>query len=187
MKRPAVMLLAAALCAVPALLNAQPTDAQPNSANKLLDALKHAPNPSAALPLEYKLRQVWMTAGSPAVTLLMKRGTRALAAGEDKQAAEAFGDAIVLDPKLAEAYHQRAIARYHTGNLTGAILDLEAALQHEPRDFAVLETLSQIAEAQGNWKAAYEAWNKVLEIDPMAAGGQDRLKQLKLKAFGEQA
>jgi len=187
MRRLPAALLAAALCTAPALLKAEPTASQPTTTDKLLEALKQAPSQAVAVPLEYKLRQLWMTAGSPAVTLLMKRGNREMEAGEDKQAAEDFGDAILLDPKLAEAYHQRAIARYHSGDVTGAVLDLEAALQHEPRDFAVLETLSNIAEAQGNWKGAYEAWKKVLEIDPMAAGGQDRLKQLKLKAFGEQA
>lgn len=187
MKRLRAGVLAAALCASPALLHAQPVKPQPATVNTLLQALKNAPNHAAAVPLELKLRELWMTAGSPAVTLLMKRGSRELQAGEYKQAEKSFGDAIVLDPELAEAYHERAIARYHDGNVSGAILDLESALQHEPRDFAALETLSNIAEAQGNWKGAYEAWKKVLQIDPQVASGQDRLKQLKLKAFGEQA
>ena len=153
----------------------------------LLEALKQAPSQAAAVPIEYKLRQLWLNAGSPAVTLLMKRGLRELNAGENQQAIEDFGNAILLDPKQAEAYHQRAIARYHAGDTAGAIQDLEAALRHEPRNFTVLETLTGIAEAQSNWKGAYEAWKKVLDLDPQVAGGQDRLKQLKLKAFGEQA
>ena len=129
---------------------------------------------------------LWLNAGSPAVTLLMSRGLRELKAGEMHQAIEDFGDAIVLDPKLAEAYHQRAIARFHAGDTAGAITDIEAALRLQPRNFAALQTLSSIAAANGNWKGAYEAWRKVLEIDPMTPGGKDRLKELKLKAFGEE-
>lgn len=184
--RPAAALLAVSLCVVPMPLLAQPANRDPQTVNKLLDALKHAPNPTAAVPIEMRLRALWLNAGSPAVGLLMKRGLREMEAKEYAQAIEDFGDAIVLDPKLAAAYHQRAIARYHAGDTAGAIHDLETALRLEPRDFAVLDTLSHIAEASGNWKGAYEAWRKLLEIDPMTPGGQDRLKELKLKAFGQE-
>ena len=187
MRWAAALAVAASVCASPALAHAQPGHQRQDTVGKLLETLKQAPSQAAALPIEYKLRQLWLNAGSPAVTLLMKRGLREMKAAEYKQALEDFGDAVLLDPNLAEAYHQRAIARYHTGDTAGAILDLKAALQHEPRDFTVLETLSNIAQAQGNWKGAYAAWNKLLEIDPQFAGGQDRLKELKLKAFGEQA
>lgn len=184
--KPVAVLLATALSASPALLHAQPRDQRQDSVNSLLQALKQVPSQAAAMPIEYQLRQLWLSDGSPAVGLLMKRGLRELQAGENSQAIEDFSDAIVLDPKFAEAYHQRGLARYHDGDTAGAIIDLEAALQRQPNDFPVLATLSNIAEAQGNWKGAYEAWQKVLQIDPMTAGGQDRLKQLKLKAFGEQ-
>ena len=72
---------------------------------------------------------------------------------------------------LAEAYHQRAIARFAAGDTPGAIADIQATLQHEPRSFAAFETLAAIAEARKDWKGAYEAWQKVLEIDPKTPGG----------------
>jgi tetratricopeptide (TPR) repeat protein len=174
------------LAAAPAVSHAQSPAQKQATAAKLLDALKHAPNEAAAAGLELRLRQLWLNAGSPAVTLLMSRGLREMKAGETAAAIADFGDAIVLDPKLAEAYHQRAIVRYQAGDTVGAIADIEGALRQEPHDFAALETLSHIAEARSNWKGAYEAWQKVLEIDPMTPGGQDRLKDLKRKAFGEE-
>ena len=186
MKRGSGFLLAVLICAVPAVSHARQADQKPAPISTLLDALKNAPNEAAAVPLELQLRQRWVNAGSPAVTLLMSRGLRELKAGEDDEAIKDFGDAIVLDPALAEAYHQRAIARYHAGDTAGAIADIEAALRQEPRDFAALQTLSHIAEARSNWKGAFDAWQKVLEIDPMTPGGQDRLKDLKRKAFGEE-
>jgi len=184
--RPFVILFAAALSAPPALLHAEAANPRQTTIGTLLTALKHAPSEAAAAPIEHRLRELWLNAGSPAVTLLMGRGLRELKAGEYAQAIEDFGDAIVLDPKLAEAYHQRAIARYHAGDTAGAIADIGAALQQEPNDFAALETLAEIAEARENWKGAYEAWGKLLQIDPMARGGQDHLKELKRKAFGEE-
>lgn len=155
--------------------------------DRLLTALKSAPNEQVAGPLEQRITQLWLNQGTPAVTLLMSRGLRELKANAGQDAIEDFSDAIALDPNLAEAYHQRAIARFAAGDTTGAIADIQATLQHEPRSFAAFSTLSAIAEARKDWKGAYDAWQKVLEIDPMTPGGQDRLKTLRRHAFGEEA
>jgi tetratricopeptide (TPR) repeat protein len=154
--------------------------------NKLLDALKNAPSETVAASLELQIRALWATAGTPAVTLLMSRGLRELHAGANDDAIEDFGDAITLDPKLAEAYRQRAVARYEAGDTQGAIADLQATVQQEPRDFAAFQTLSRIAEARKDWKSAYSAWQKVMEIDPETPGGEDRLNELKRNAFGQE-
>jgi tetratricopeptide (TPR) repeat protein len=178
------LVLALIVCVPPGLALAQSPAEKHAMANKLLDALKQAPSEEAAAPLEAQIRQLWATGGTPAVTLLMGRGLRELHAGATDDAIEDFGDAITLDPALAEAYRQRAVARYQAGDTTGAVADLEAAVQHEPRDFAAFETLSRIAEAHEDWKGAYSAWQKVMEIDPKTPGGMDRLNELKRKALG---
>ena len=69
----------------------------------------------------------------------------------------------------------------------GAIADLRATLQHEPRSFSAFQTLSAIAESRKDWKGAYESWQKVLEIDPKTPHGQERLKDLRRHALGEEA
>jgi tetratricopeptide (TPR) repeat protein len=168
------------------LLAGQP-DEKRAALDKLLAALQAAPGPEAAQPLEQQIRQMWLNAGTPAVTLLMSRGLRELKADANQDAIEDFTDAIVLDPNLAEAYHQRAIARFAAGDTAGAVGDIQAAMQHEPRNFAALQTLAAISEARKDWKGAYEAWRKVLEIDPKTPGGEERLKDLKRRALGEEA
>jgi tetratricopeptide (TPR) repeat protein len=120
------------------------------------------------------------------VTLLMSRGLREMKADAHKDAIEDFTDAITLDPNLAEAYHQRAIARFAAGDTQGAVADIQATLQHEPRSFAAFETLTEISMARNDWKGAYEAWQKVLELDPKTPGGADRLKDLRRRALGEE-
>ena len=180
------LLVTLTICALPGLAMAQSPGEKRAAAEKLLDALKHAPSEAAAAPLEMQIRALWETAGTPAVTLLMSRGLRELHAGSTDDAIEDFGDAITLDPTLAEAYRQRAVARYQAGDTAGAVADLQATVQHEPREFAAYETLAQIAEAREDWKAAYAAWQKVMEIDPKTPGGADRLNELKRKALGEE-
>jgi tetratricopeptide (TPR) repeat protein len=117
----------------------------------------------------------------------MSRGLRELSGGQYDDAIEAFTDAIALDPDLSEAYHQRAIAKFKAGDSLGAVRDLEEALRREPRSFGALRTLTEIAAAREDWKSAYAAWEKLLEIDPKTPNGQERLKDLKRRAFGQEA
>ena len=48
-----------------------------------------------------------------------------------------------------------------------------------------LQALSRIAERQGNWHGALEAWQHALDIDPRTPGGLDRLDKLQKKVDGE--
>jgi len=164
---------------------AQSPAQQRAATDRLLDALKAAPDSQTAARLEGQLEETWLRSGSPAVTLLMSRGLRTLKAGEDDEAVNSFSDAITLQPDVAEAWHQRALARYHQGDLNGAIHDLEETVQLQPRDFAAFRTLTDIAVAREDWKGAYAAWRKVMELDPKTQGGEERLRFLKRKAVGE--
>jgi len=169
-------------------LPAPPTGAnKPADREKLLDALKAAPDEATAAAIEARLRQMWLEAGSPAVTLLMSRGLRAMQSGQPEAAIAAFDDALVLDPDLVAAYHQRALARFRAGDSTGAIRDIQEVLRREPRNFAALRSLSDIAAAREDWKGAYAAWQKLLEVDPETPGGRTRLQDLKRRALGEEA
>lgn len=154
--------------------------------DRLMAALKAAPSAEVAAPIEQQILQRLVQAGSPAVTLLMSRGLRDLQSDANQDAIEDFSDAITLDPKLAEAYHQRAKARYAAGDTAGAIADIEQTLEHEPRDFAALRTLAAIAEARKDWKGAYAAWQKLLDIDPKTPDGDEHLKDLRRRALGDE-
>jgi tetratricopeptide (TPR) repeat protein len=152
----------------------------------MLDALKSAPTEDAAAPLEAQITELWMQSGSPAVTLLMARGLRELKAEAPGDAVEDLGAAIILEPGFAEAYHQRAIARFAAGDTPGAIADLQETLQLEPRDFGAFRTLAAIAESREDWKSAYAAWQRLMDIDPKTPGGEDKLKDLRRRALGDE-
>ena len=68
----------------------------------------------------------------------------------------------------------------------GAVRDIQETLKLEPT-FRHGGLAEQIAEAREDWKAAYDAWHHVLDIDPRTANGEERLKDLKRKAFGDNA
>jgi tetratricopeptide (TPR) repeat protein len=155
--------------------------------SQMLDALKAAPTEDMAGTIDSRLRRLQLEAGTPAVTLLMSRGLRDLAAAQFDEAIIAFTDAIILDADLAEAWHQRAVARHRSGDTPGALRDLSEALRREPRSYAVFRTLTDIATAREDWKSALAAWEKLMDLAPKLPGAGDRLRELRRKVYGQDA
>ena len=176
--------LAAALL-LPAAALGQSQAEKRATIDHLLEDLKAAPDEHAAMQLETKLFHAWLDTTTAAVKLLIARSQREIGVGEWDDAIATLDDAIVLDANLAEAWHQRALAKWHAGDTKGAVRDLEETLKREPRDFRAFRTLSEIAASREDWQNALKAWTKVLEIDPKTPDGEERLKMLKRKAFGE--
>ena len=172
------------LCAAPALAQS-PAQGRRAILDHMLDGLRTAQSEAEAAPAEVRIQHVWMEQASPSVALLVTRGIRNLGAGANQDAFDDFDAAIALDPGFADAYYRRALARFQTGDARGAVRDIEETLRREPRYFPALRTLSGIAESRGDWKGAYAAWVKLLEIDPKTPGGAEKLKDLKRRAFGD--
>jgi tetratricopeptide (TPR) repeat protein len=190
---PAIILapaLAVALaCFAPGVRGARAQDAavRGRQVEALLEALRTAPDAGVANLIEQRVRMLWAEAGSPAAALLQSRGLRDLVNNADKDAVAAFDAALTIDPGYASAYANRAVARFRTGDVGGAIADIEKALRLDPSLFPVFDTLSRIAEARGDWQAALLAWQRYAEADPKGQGVQQRLRELQRKAEGEKS
>lgn len=153
--------------------------------DRLFKALKAAPDEPTAGMIEQRIRGLWLQQASPAATLLMTRGDRDLNNDAGGEAIADFDAVLDLEPNFAEGYNYRAVARAEVGDYAGAVRDIKAALSHDPRNFAALQGLSRLAEQQGNWQGALDAWRKSLDIDPRTPGGLDRLEMLQKKVDGE--
>lgn len=172
------------LGAMPALAEDRQAAAAKAQIDQLTTALKNAGTETEAAVLEGHLRQLWLSAGTPAITLLMLRGLRDLKASAPEAEAD-FDGVITLDPNVAEAYDQRAVARFQQGKFVAAIADLEEALKREPRNFMAYRHLAEIAEARQDWPGALAAWQKLMALDPKTPGGEPKLNQLRRRAEGE--
>ena len=179
------ILIAVLLLARAPIAHAQGQNDVKADIDALLNALKAAPNEQTATLLEDRLQTTWLKAGTAVTTLLISRGLRSMKAEQWDDAIGCFNDAIVLKPDFAEAYRQRGLAKYQYGDTPGAVADLGEAVKLEPRDFLAYRSLTEIATAREDWKAAYLAWQKVMDLDPRTAGGEERLRDLKQKAVGE--
>jgi tetratricopeptide (TPR) repeat protein len=180
------LLLAGAASGISPALAQHKDPANAALVDQLLAQLHAAPTEEEAGRLEHLILEQWMQAGTPAVTLLMTRGQHDLEAGALQDAQGDFDAAIALQPDLAEAWNRRAIADFMLGDYDSSIRDIGETLAREPRHFGALQGLAQIAEKRGDWKGALAAWKKVMELAPKTPGGEDRLKELTRRAFGDE-
>ncbi|MGH7081186.1 MAG: tetratricopeptide repeat protein [Acetobacteraceae bacterium] len=174
-------------CLFLVLLAALPARAQAPDASLpgMLAELKAAPTPEAATALAQQIAAAWLGEATPAVRLLLESGMRALDAHATAEATRDFAAAVTLQPDLAEAWSQRALAHFQAGDAAAAVDDLAHALTLDPDHFTALETLSYVAQSRDDWLGALAAWKKLLAVDPEISGGEQRLKMLERRALGQ--
>jgi tetratricopeptide (TPR) repeat protein len=176
MRRTALSLLAI-------LAAAAPKAADP--AAPLLDSLHAAATPQQAASLEAQILANWQARITPAVQLLAQRATAALGRRDPRTAIGDLDAALDLQPDQADLWRLHAEARFANGDENGAFADLAQALSREPRCFPALADLSHFAESRQDYPRAIEAWQRLLDIDPMVHGGAARLAALQRKATGQ--
>lgn len=186
------MLLGAATPAVGQLGGGRPPvqpppapDVAQRELERAYDALRNAPDEQGGRMAEAALRQLWSRQATPAVALLLNRGVRTLRGGQAADALEDFDAALLLEPRLADAWHWRAQAHAAAGDVPAAATDLRESLRLEPRHFAALVTLSRLQEEARDAAGALRSFRAALEIHPQLPGGAARLRELTRLAEGE--
>lgn len=175
------LLPAAALAPALAQAPRRPTE----SLDQLFAALRTAPDEAGAQLVETRIWQVWMSGGSPAVQLLMRRGLRNLEARSLSDALEDFDAVIALAPDLAEGWNKRATVYFMMNQDENATKDIQETLLREPRHFGALSGLAIIRERQGDLRGALRALEAAAAIHPKMAGMETRLSDLRRRALGE--
>ncbi len=179
----ALLLLSATAFAQPA----RPPNPAQEELSRAFDALRDAPDEQGAALVERRILQLWGQRSTPAVTLLMNRGHRNMAANQAPDALEDYDAAITLAPELPEAWLGRALAQHAAGDSRAAAADLQHALRLEPRQWMALEHLSRWQEQAGDFAGALRSHEAVMALHPRIRGGAQRLQDLRRRALGEDA
>lgn len=110
--------------------------------------------------------QIASVAGRARAFELFERGEKALENKEYFKAQAHYTEAIRLDPKYADAYHSRAIAREHLGEAAKALTDFSIYVDLRPEDSEGLFNRALLRFEAKQWLPARQDFLKLLKMPP---------------------
>ena len=179
-----VLLVVLSLCAVAGQAQSLPSpkgdgrqvlrsvvaDADRRKLTALFSDLSSAKTTLAAVPVERRIREIWLGAGGPTVRLLLDNAAKAAAAEDYATAFDCLDEAQVEAPDVAETYYRRAVLHYALGDISLAVGDIQTALRIEPRHFPALRALADMLADLGDDRRALEILRRLQAIDPEMDG-----------------
>lgn len=132
---------------------------------KLVPLLKD-PDPVVGQMAEHAMWSVWFRSGTPDANHQVCRGTRSLGRGDTEHAIEHFTAAIEFDPEFAEAYNQRAIAKFLLERYDDCVEDCRRAVELMPFHFGALAGLGHCHAHEGRLFPALKCYEKALALNP---------------------
>lgn len=142
------------------------------------EQLKH-PDPVVNQMAEHALWAIWLRGGTEAANKAVCRGTRAMNRKDMDAALTHFSQAIELDPTFAEAYNQRAIAKYLTERYDQSIADCERAIERMSCHFGAWSGMGHCHAHEGRMADAIRCYHRALEINPHLDGIREALEELR--------
>jgi len=143
--------------------NAQPSAPAGGMAGQMptLEQMKEMAEKKAA-PLLEKLK------GDPKNTdLLTQAGNIYLSTHQFKEAAGYFDRVLQVEPKNVAVRTQMASCMFYTGDVDGAISQLQQSLRYDPKDANSLFNLGMIKwQGKKDTKGAVAAWQQLLKSNP---------------------
>ncbi len=150
----------------------------------LFAQLRGAPDADSAARTRALIERVWAHPGSPTADLLMARAESAIHAAQAPQASTLLDRIVTLYPDWSQAWRRRAQSALAQGDDEGAMLDLNRALQVEPRDFLAMGQLAELMRAKHEDKPALELLKRELAVDPHNEPLRAETEQLRQKVEG---
>jgi len=130
---------------------------------------------------EHALWSIWFRCGTPSANADLARGAQCLSERDFDCALEHFGRAIAACPDFAEAYNQRAIARYLLEDYEACMRDCLQAIALMPCHFGAWAGLGHCHAHFGRMEEALGCYEKALEIDPHLSCVKQAVDELKRK------
>lgn len=135
-------------------------------------------DPQEAGRIAREIELEWSKSGSPAMDLLLKRGTDAFEAGDSRAAVEHFTALTDHAPGFAQGWHMRSLAYAELGLFGPALADIERALALQPRHYNAIASLGGILAEIDRPDMAIEAFEQVLAIHPHHQDVSEALEHL---------
>ncbi|WP_273723506.1 tetratricopeptide repeat protein [Bartonella sp. AU18XJBT] len=145
---------------------------------RLLKELKYCADVSQAKKISQQLQLLWSQSGSDTIDLLMSWAENAISSDDYGLALDYIDNALALLPTHAEAWVRRAWIHIQLNDFKLAMLDLNHALELEPRNYIAFFELGVTMEATERPKLALKAYETALEYYPQMRRIQKRVQAL---------
>jgi tetratricopeptide (TPR) repeat protein len=152
----------------------------PACLNDLAKQLKD-PDPMVNQMAEHAMWSIWFRASTPEANHHLHRGAIAINRRDYRHAITHFNEALELAPGFAEAYNQRAIAKYLLEEYEASIADCLRTVERMPIHFGAWAGMGHCHADLGRIAEAIEAYEKALEINPHLACVRESVAALKRK------
>ena len=176
--------VALAFCVLASAATAAP-QAPAKPLDSLFKALKQAPTPDDAKPIETQIGYLFLESGSPSVDLLMTRGNALLAVGDKGNAKKIFMAVTDIAPSYAEGWHARAEIEIEANDDEGAMVSLGRVVALNPRQFKAMVELAGLLEDYGDKAGALKLYRRALALDPQLDGIDRHVKALSTAVEGQ--
>ena len=134
--------------------------------NLIMGRALHDEDRTVRMLAENGIRNVWTRAGSEQQRRQLGAVLRLNSVREFQEAVCEATELIEKAPWLAEAWNQRAIARFALGFYTESIRDCHQALEINPYHFAAASGMGQAYLELGNKVSALESFRRALRLNP---------------------
>jgi len=147
--------------------------------------LKAASSAGDAQRLESSIWLSWLATDDEKSAQLLQRIVEAMAVRDMDEALAASNELVEYDPEFAEGWNKRATVNYLIGDFNSSVKDIQRTLQLEPRHFGAISGLGLIFLQKGDFKAALEAFENVLDISPQSLNAQRSAAQVRAQISEE--
>ncbi|WP_455476308.1 tetratricopeptide repeat protein [Bartonella sp. B17] len=143
--------------------------------SRLLKELKFCANVNEARKISQQLQQLWSQSGSETIDLLMMWAENAINIDDYGLALDYIDNVLALLPTYAEAWIRRAWIHIQLSDFKLAMLDINHAINLEPRSYVAFWELGIIMEATEHPQLAIKAYETALHYYPQMQKLQKRL------------
>lgn len=145
---------------------------------RLLKELKYCADVAKAKKISEQLQHLWSQSGSETIDLLMSWAENAINSDDYGLALDYIDNVLALLPTHAEAWIRRAWIHIQLNDFKLAMLDLNHALELEPRNYITFFELGIAMEATERPELALKAYETALGYYPQMQRIQRRIEAL---------
>jgi tetratricopeptide (TPR) repeat protein len=121
---------------------------------------------------------IWSRADSPENNASLEQVQTLIQLGRPAEAIRKATQLIAAAPNFAEAYNQRAIAYYQTGQLNESVSDCRRVLELNSYHFGALSGMGQCHLRLGQRREAIRTFRRALELQPYSDGLRETVAEL---------